>query len=75
MNYNGSDKNGLSHLPSRNGLIAPQPPRSRLPLTIPRLRPIPPLRTTVRYLRTTPCFKHSSRVESNSKRARLNRWP
>lgn len=34
MNYNGSDKNGLSHLPIRNGLTAPQPARSRLPLAL-----------------------------------------
>lgn len=34
MNYNGTDKNRCNDLPSRNGLTAPQPPRSRLPLAL-----------------------------------------
>jgi membrane peptidoglycan carboxypeptidase len=34
MNYNGTDKNGFSDLPSRHGLGTPQAPRSRLPLAL-----------------------------------------
>jgi len=36
MNYNGTDKNGTNSLLSRNGLVLPQAPRSRVPLA-PRL--------------------------------------
>jgi peptidoglycan glycosyltransferase len=34
MNYNGTDKNRTSHLPSRNGLTPSQGSRSRLPLAL-----------------------------------------
>jgi membrane peptidoglycan carboxypeptidase len=34
MNYNGRDKKGSTDLLSRNGLSAPQSPRSRLPLAL-----------------------------------------
>ncbi len=34
MNYNGTDRNGRSHVPSRHGIEASLPPRSRLPLVV-----------------------------------------